>query len=405
MTDQKSEALTEDTLDPARIPLAVPMLGLSLFAMGSSEFLIAGVLPQIAADLQVSLPRAGTLISGFALGVVLGAPALAVVTVAWSARRALLISQALFVAALATGLLADTYPAFLVARVVSGLAYAGFWAVAATTATRLVPRHLTARALSVVVGGLSLAMVAGGPIGAWLSGRWGWQAGFWAVAAATAVTSVAVHGTLPSLERTGAEQRPDARAELVGMRLPRLWVAFATTLLSTASYMAVFSYVAPVLTGAGISSSRLPLALAVFGIGAFVGVTVGGRTTDRHPFRILLGGLVALAAVTATFWFLRTPALGWALTFLLGLVGFLINPAVLARVYTIGHRAPTLAGATNVSAMQAGIMLAPVLAATSVTLGGLQTVGPVAAVIALAALVAAATDLRLGRRAAPGSGG
>ncbi|WP_323870839.1 MFS transporter [Xenorhabdus doucetiae] len=182
------------------IPIAVYLLGLSLFAMGSSEFLISGVLPKIAADLHVSLPSAGMLISAFAVGVLLGAPPLAIATLRWPRRATLLASQALFVAATTIGMFSQDYWPLLISRIVSGVAYAGFWAVAATTAVNLVTQDRTAKALSIVVSGLSLAMVVGGPLGTMISDIAGWRAGFWAIAAATSVTAIALWFMLPEIQ-------------------------------------------------------------------------------------------------------------------------------------------------------------------------------------------------------------
>ncbi|WP_323854632.1 MFS transporter [Xenorhabdus koppenhoeferi] len=204
-----------------RLPFAVYLLGLSLFAMGSSEFLIAGVLPKIAEDLQVSLPSAGMLISAFAVGVLFGAPLLAMATLRWPRRATLLVSQVLFVAATAIGMLSPGYWPLLIARVVSGVAYAGFWAVAATTAVNLVTQDRTARVLAVVVSGLSLAMVVGGPLGTVISDIAGWRAGFWAVAVATSITAIALWFMLPDTQQNEGDI-PVLEAELKVVAQPKL---------------------------------------------------------------------------------------------------------------------------------------------------------------------------------------
>ncbi|WP_406630707.1 Cmx/CmrA family chloramphenicol efflux MFS transporter [Amycolatopsis sp. WGS_07] len=381
------------------LPAAVYLLGLSLFAMGSSEFLISGVLPGIASDLRVSLPSAGALISAFAVGVLAGAPPLAVLTLHWPRRATLLASQALFVAAIALGMLTSSYWILMVARVISGVAYAGFWAVAMTTAVSLVPPDRTARALSVVVSGLSLAMVVGGPAGTVISGLAGWRAGFWAVAIATAATAVAVWLTLRQPGQDGGPE-PDLKAELRTMKQPRLWVAFGTTIATTAAYMVTFGYLGAMVTEtSGLSESWVPAVLSLFGIGAFVGLTIGGRVADRFPFRVLAAGIagmivfsVALAALAAQ------PAAAIPLVFLLGVAAFLVNPAVIGRVYTIAAGAPTLAGATNVSAFQLGITLAPLAGGLAIGAGfGLASVCWVGAAIAVVSGIAAFADSRLHR--------
>ncbi|CDH33740.1 Cmx/CmrA family chloramphenicol efflux MFS transporter [Xenorhabdus bovienii] len=381
----------------SKIPIAVYLLGLSLFAMGSSEFLIAGVLPKIAEDLQVSLPSAGMLISAFAVGVLFGAPPLAIATLRWPRRATLLVSQVLFVAATAIGMLSSDYWPLLIARVVSGVAYAGFWAVAATTAVNLVTQDRTARALAVVVSGLSLAMVVGGPLGTVISDIAGWRAGFWAVAAATSVTAVALWFMLPDIQPNQGKGSV-LQTELKAMAQPRLWVAYTTTILTTAAYMATFGYLGALL----IDTSKLvvawvPAVLALFGIGAFIGLTVGGRTADKYPFNTLIMGTfgIVVTSIGLAFW-AESVIATICLVFLLGVSGFVVNPAVMNRVYTIAANAPTLAGATNVSAFQLGITLAPLLAGFAIGAGyGLPSVGWVGALLAIMALVPILIDARL----------
>lgn len=380
----------------SKIPIAVYLLGLSLFAMGSSEFLIAGVLPKIAEDLQVSLPSAGMLISAFAVGVLFGAPSLAVATLRWPRRATLLLSQALFIAATAIGMLSPDYWPLLIARVVSGIAYAGFWAVAATTAVNLVTQDRTARALAVVVSGLSLAMVVGGPLGTVISDIAGWRAGFWAVAAATSVTAIALWFMLPEIQPSQGEA-PVLDTELKTMAQPKLWVAYTTTMLTTAAYMATFGYLGALL----IDISKLavvwvPAVLALFGIGAFIGLTIGGRTADKYPFKTLMIGTLGIIVSSIALTFLAENVIATTcLVFLLGVSGFVVNPAVMNRVYTIAANAPTLAGATNVSAFQLGITLAPLLAGFAIGAGyGLSSVAGVGALLAIIALVPILIDAR-----------
>ncbi|WP_242609054.1 MFS transporter [Actinomadura formosensis] len=169
-----------------RLPLGVHLLAFSLFAMGSAEFLLAGTLPAIADDLKISLSSAGALISAFAVGVVIGGPPFAIMTLRWPRRTTLVTAQVVFAVSVTAGLLTGSYAVLLATRFVCGLAYAGYWAVAAVTATGLVPPGRTARASGVVVSGLSLAMIAGGPAGALLSHFTGWRGGFWGVVALNA---------------------------------------------------------------------------------------------------------------------------------------------------------------------------------------------------------------------------
>ncbi|MDC9615628.1 Cmx/CmrA family chloramphenicol efflux MFS transporter [Xenorhabdus khoisanae] len=379
--------MTISNVTQSSIPVAVYLLGISLFAMGSSEFLISGVLPKIAEDLQISLPLTGTLISAFAVGVLLGAPPLAVVTLRWPRRTTLLISQALFIAATAAGMLSQGYWSLLVSRVVGGVAYAGFWAVAATTAVNLVTKDHTARALSIVVSGLSMAMVIGGPLGTMISDIAGWRAGFWVIAVVTLITAIVLWFMLPDIQQ---EQSPALHIELKTMARPGLWVAYGTTILTTAAYMATFGYLGALLIDTSkLTVTWLPAVLSLFGIGAFIGLTIGGRTTNKYPFRIMIIGTLGVMLVSVALAFLaENLIITICLVFLLGIFGFVVNPAVMNRVYTIADGAPTLAGATNVSAFQLGITLAPLLAGLAINTGyGLASIGWVSALLAMTALI------------------
>ncbi|MGW1251427.1 Cmx/CmrA family chloramphenicol efflux MFS transporter [Streptomyces sp. NPDC002535] len=351
-----------------RLPLAVYLLAFSLFAMGSAEFLLAGVLPDIADDLDISLSSAGALISAFAIGVVIGGPPLAVLTLRWPRRTTLVISQAVFAAGVAVGLLTDDFTVLLVTRFLIGLAYAGFWAVAAVTAISLVTPDRTARASGVVVSGLSIAMVAGGPAGAFLSHFTGWQGGFWAVVALTVLSAIA---TIVAVPATKAAQEPSVKRELRTMRQPQLWVVYAATLLSTAAYMISYNYLAAFLTDiTGVDSVWVPAILVLFGIGAFIGLSIGGRIADGRPHHALLIGASGILVCSVLLALLADYAVAVVpLVLLLGVAGFVLNPAVYGRVFTVASGAPTLAGATAVSMFQLGISVVPVLAGVALGAG------------------------------------
>lgn len=350
------------------LPLGVYLLAFSLFAMGSAEFLLAGVLPAAAADLRITLSSAGALISAFAIGVVVGGPPLAVLTLHLPRRTTLVTTQAIFAACTAVGLLTGSYPVLLATRFLCGLAYAGYWAVAAVAAISLVTPDRTARASGVVVSGLTLAMVVGGPAGALLSYVAGWRAGFWVVVGLTAVGGLVVLLAFPA---TTVRTRPRVRHELRAMRRPQLWVVYALTLLSTAAYMISYNYLAAFLTDiTGIPGAWVPAILTIFGVGAFIGLSIGGRISDERPIlAMLLGAAGTLVASVLLALLAPHPAAVVPLVLGLGIAGFVLNPAIYARVFTIAAQAPTLAGATAVSAFQLGITVVPALAAAALATG------------------------------------
>ncbi|MEU0538728.1 MFS transporter [Nocardia sp. NPDC005978] len=351
-----------------RLPAGVYLLAFSLFAMGSAEFLLAGVLPAVAADVGVGLATVGGLITAFAIGVVVGGPPFAVVSLRWPRRTALVLSQLVFAASIAAGLLVGTYPALLITRFVAGLAYAGFFAVAAVTAVGLVSPDRAARASGVVISGLSLAMILGGPAGTFIGYRTGWQGGFWLVVALTVVAAAAVALLLPP---TAGAAEPSIGRELAAMRRPGLWLVYAVTLLSTAAYMITFNYLAELLTTVtGIENDWLAPILVLFGIGAYVGLAIGGRIADRRPHRALLAGAAGIALCSALIAVFAGQAITVVpLVALLGIAGFVLNPAIYGRVFTVAADAPTLAGATTVSAFQLGIALVPIIAGVALDAG------------------------------------
>ncbi|MFB7543580.1 Cmx/CmrA family chloramphenicol efflux MFS transporter [Streptomyces zaomyceticus] len=383
-----------------RLPLAVYLLAFSLFAMGSAEFLLAGVLPDIADDLDISLSSAGALISAFAIGVVIGGPPLAVLTLRWPRRTTLVTSQAVFAAGVAVGLLTDDFTVLLVTRFLIGLAYAGFWAVAAVTAISLVTPDRTARASGVVVSGLSIAMVAGGPAGAFLSHFTGWQGGFWAVVVLTVLSAIA---TIVAVPVTKAAQEPSVQRELRTMRQPQLWVVYAATLLSTAAYMISYNYLAAFLTDVtGVGSVWVPAILVLFGIGAFIGLSIGGRIADGRPHYALLLGAGGILVCSVGLALLADYAVAVvALVLLLGVAGFVLNPAIYGRVFTVAAGAPTLAGATAVSMFQLGISLVPVLAGVALGAGaGLTSIPWLGAGLAVLTVPVVLADRAMARNRA-----
>ncbi|WP_280450412.1 MFS transporter [Nocardia cyriacigeorgica] len=372
---------------PDRLPLGVYLLGFSLFAMGTAEFLLAGVLPAVADDLDTTLSSAGMLITAFALGVVLGGPPLAVLGLRWPRRTALLVTQGIFAAGIVAGLMGN-YQVLLISRAVSGIAYAGFFAIASVTAISLVTPDRTARASGVVVSGLSIAMVAGGPAGTLLSHFTDWRGGFWAVVFLTVTAMIGCRLGLPGTD-SGPAVRPSVSRELRTMRRPRLWGIYAITIATTAAYMVTFNYLAAMLADiTEVSEVWIPAILALFGIGAFVGLSIGGRISDRRPHLALTAGAIAIAVLSVVM--VAAVARVWLVVptvFLLGVAAFVLNPALYGRVFTLAADAPTLAGATTVSAFQLGISITPVLAAVPLSRGAaLTSVCWIGALLALAAL-------------------
>ncbi|MFF9685455.1 Cmx/CmrA family chloramphenicol efflux MFS transporter [Streptomyces sp. NPDC014623] len=336
------------------MPVAVYILGLSVFALGTSEFMLSGLLPPIADDMDVSIPQAGLLISAFAIGMVVGAPLLAVATLRLPRRTTLIALITVFGLGQIAGALAPTYEVLFVSRVMSALACAGFWAVGAAVAIAMVPVNARARAMAVMIGGLSIANVLGVPLGAFLGESFGWRSAFWAVGAASAVALAGVVTRIPRIPLP--DEKPQLKREVAIYRDRQVWLSIVITALAAGGVFCAFSYLAPLLTDvAGLDSGWVPWVLGLFGVGALIGTTIGGRVADAHLFGVLLSGISASAVfLVALALFASNQVAVVVLAFLLGLSAFYTAPALNARMFDVAGVAPTLAGATTTAAFNLG---------------------------------------------------
>ncbi|MFJ7628310.1 Cmx/CmrA family chloramphenicol efflux MFS transporter [Streptomyces sp. NPDC097595] len=380
------------------MPLAVYILGLSVFALGTSEFMLSGLLPPIADDMDVSIPRAGLLISAFAIGMVVGAPLLAVATLRLPRRTTLIALISVFGLGQVAGALAPTYEVLFASRVVSAFACAGFWAVGAAVAIAMVPVNARARAMAVMIGGLSIANVLGVPLGAFLGENLGWRSAFWAVGAASAVALVGVTTLIPRIPLPA--EKPQLKREMGIYRDRQVWLSIVITALAAGGVFCAFSYLAPLLTDvAGLDSGWVPTVLALFGVGALVGTTIGGRVADAHLFGVLLSGIAASTVFLAALaMFASNQAAVITLSFLLGLSAFYTAPALNARMFNVAGAAPTLAGATTTAAFNLGNTGGPWLGGTVIDADfGFEATAWAGAAMTVAALVTVVFSLRLQR--------
>ncbi|MFG1926547.1 Cmx/CmrA family chloramphenicol efflux MFS transporter [Cryptosporangium sp. NPDC048952] len=351
------------------MPVVVYVLGLSIFGLGTTEFMIAGLLPLIADDLGVSVPAVGGLISAFAIGMVVGAPALTAASLRLPRKTTLIAALTLFIAGQVLGALAPTYALLLVARVVTAVATGAFWGVAAVTAVRAVTPDRTSRALSVLLSGLTVANVVGVPAGTWI-GQWlGWRATFWAVAIVAVLSLVGVVVAVPRDSRETAV--PRLRDELRTFTSARLWVALTTIVLYGGAVFGIFSYAAPLITDvAGMRESAVPAILFLFGLGAFFGNVIGGRVADRGILMNLHISFVALLATMVALGLAAGSAVAVvALLFTMGVTGYSAAAALNGRVFRLAEEAPTLASAVNTSAFNVGNTIGPWLGGTAIAAG------------------------------------
>jgi MFS transporter, DHA1 family, chloramphenicol resistance protein len=341
------------------MPPVVHLLGTAVFAQGTSEFMVAGLVPDIASDMSVSIPVAGLLTSAFAAGMAVGAPFMALLAMRWPRRLALVAFLAAFVLAHVVAAVTSSFEVLVATRVVGALANAGFLAVGLATVTSLVPPDAKGRALAVLLAGTTIACVAGVPGGAFLGSLWGWRSAFWAVSLLCVPALVAVVASVPR-DRSDAAP-PSARGELRVLWRPRLLGVLLLGALVNGATFCSFTFLAPVLTDvAGIDAGWIPAMLALFGGGAFLGVRLAARWSDARPGRVLAWGGATLAIGWATFALAAGNAVAAVvLVPLLGTLAFAVGSTLIARVLYAGSDAPNLAGSFATSSLNIGAAVGP----------------------------------------------
>ena len=317
---------------------------------------------------------------------------MAIATLRLPRKATLLAAAALFAVGHVAAALASSYAVLMTARVVTAVATGAFWAVAAVITTRLAP-GATARALAILVGGLTLSNVLGVPAGAWLGHVLSWRAPFWALAGLTVLTSVGVALLVPDPRPAGEAASP-IRSELRVFRGPRIWLSLAITATFQTAMFAAFSYFAPLLTDvAGVAPAHVPVALALFGLGSLIGIWLGARVADRGLFVSIYASLVAVALAMTVLALASGSAAGAiAAIGAVGVAGFSIAPALNARVFVVAGDAPTLASSVNTSAFNVGNTVGPWLGGTAIAAGWGYT-APVWLAVALAVAALGVADV------------
>ncbi|MFE2043018.1 Cmx/CmrA family chloramphenicol efflux MFS transporter [Streptomyces sp. NPDC059477] len=344
------------------MPLFIRVLSLAVFAQGTSEFMLAGLVPGIADDLDVSTGAAASLTSAYAVGMVVGAPVMAALGARWPRRRALAGFLAAFVVVHVVGALTDDFAVLFGTRIVAAVANAGFLAMAMSVAHTLAAPARQARATAVLLSGITLACVVGVPAGAALGDIAGWRAAFWAVAALCLPALALVFRSAPA-DATGSGP-VSVRSEARVLRLRPVRVALVLGALVNGATFATFAYLAVLATEVtGLSEGVVPGLLAAFGVGSFAGVTWAGRTGDGSLRRGLGIALLALPAAWAVLALTSTSAAAlFPLAVLLGALSFGVGSSLINRVMRTASGAPALAGAFTTVAFNVGAFAGPLLA-------------------------------------------
>ncbi|GAA4336302.1 MFS transporter [Variovorax defluvii] len=379
---------------------AVLALGVGGFAIGTGEFVIMGLLPEVAHDIGTTIPQAGHVISAYALGVVIGAPVLAVLAAGWPRRALLIALMAVFAAGNFASALAPGYLSLNLLRLASGLPHGTYFGVAALVAAGLAPPGRRASAVGLVMLGLTGATLIGVPIAAWLGQQFGWRAAFVFVGLIAVVAMAMLRRALPPLP---AASGASAWRELGALRRKQVWLTLGIAAIGFGGMFAVFSYVKPTLTEvAGLPLSGVPLVLALFGVGMVGGNLVGARLADKALMPTIGGLLVWAALVLCSFSFAAHHVATAALSVLL--VGSIvaIGPALQIRLMDVAGDAQTLAAALNHSAFNMANALGAWLGGVAISAGlGWTSTGWVGALLALAGLGIFGWALASERRAGP----
>jgi MFS transporter, DHA1 family, inner membrane transport protein len=387
-------------LERPSMPIAVYALTAGAFGIGTTEFVIMGLLLQVSSDLHVSIATAGLLISGYALGVFVGAPLLTLATRRLPRKTVLVALMIIFTVGNVACALAPSYAALMAARLVTSLAHGTFFGVGAVVATGLVAADRRASAIAVMFTGLTAATLLGVPFGAWLGLAYGWRSAFWAVAVVGVVAALVLAFFVPRIE--APRQAASLREELAVLARPQVQLGLLMTVLGYAGVFVVFTYVQPLLTRiTGFSEAAVSPILLIFGVGLGAGNLLGGRLADRKLAPALVGTLAALALMLLAMTFaVQDKAMAVIAVGLLGAAAFAtVSPLQLRVLEKAGAAGQSLASSLNIAAFNLGNALGAWLGGLVIDHGpGLGAVPLAAALLTAAGLGVALWSVRLDRR-------
>lgn len=368
-------------------------MGVGSFAIGTGEFVIMGLLPEVALDLNVAIPQAGHVISAYALGVVIGAPLLAVLASGWPRRRLLIALMIAFGLGNFASAIAPSYLLLNLLRFVAGLPHGTYFGVAALVAASMASPGRRGQAVGQVMLGLTIATLVGVPIAAWLGQVLGWRAAFVFVGALAILSAVLIRLELPDIP---AEVGASPLRELGALKRPQVWLTLAIGAIGFGGLFSVFSYVKPtMMTLAGMPLEQVPVVLALFGVGMVLGNIIGPRFADRALMPTVCGLLIWGTFILGAYSF--TAYHPWLGSMNVLLVGTLValGPVLQIRLMDVAGDAQTLAAALNHSAFNAANALGAWLGGVAVTAGlGWSATGWVGALLALAGLAVCAVAVK-----------
>ncbi|RVW09748.1 MFS transporter [Prescottella agglutinans] len=385
------------------MPLALLALATGAFGIGTTEFVVMGLLPQMGADLGVSVPTAGFLVTGYALGVMIGAPLLTVLGTKISRRNMLMLLMGLFILGNLVTAAAPVFAVVLIGRVVASLAHGTFFGIGSVVAAELVAPDRKAGAIAMMFTGLTVANVVGVPLGTFVGQAVGWRVTFLIVAALGVAGLAGVARFVPDVPKPAGVR---LRHEVAAFKNAQVVLAMAMTVLGFGGVFAAITYIAPMATEvSGFAESSVTWLMVVFGLGMVVGNLIGGRFADRRLMPLLYTALGGLALVLGLFALLASYKVASVVAvFLVGALGFATVPPLQKRVLDHAHGAPTLASAANIGAFNLGNALSAWLGGLTISAGlGYTAPDVVGAILAASALLLAVLSHQLERRTRAGA--
>ncbi|MCU4424680.1 MFS transporter [Acinetobacter sp. WU_MDCI_Abxb74] len=328
-------------------------LAIGAFAIGTTEFSPMGLLPNIANDLGISIPTAGMLITGYALGVMLGAPFMTLWFGGFARRNALIFLMAIFTVGNLIAAFSPSYMSLLGARLITSLNHGAFFGIGSVVAASIVPAHKQASAVATMFMGLTIANIGGVPLATWVGQNIGWRMSFLAISVLGIITMLALWKALP---QGMVAQKPNVKAELKVLKRMPVILALLTTVLSAGAMFTLYTYIAPSLTEfTHASPIFITFMLMLIGVGFSIGNHLGGRFADLSINKTLIGFLVLLIVMMVTFPILAQSQIGAAVALVIwGAATFALVPPLQMRVMSVAHEAPGLASSVNIGAFNLG---------------------------------------------------
>ena len=398
---QDADLVDVDATGSSRhVNLAILALAIGGFAIGTTEFVTMGLLPEIATGVGISIPTAGHVVSAYALGVVVGAPLIATLTARLSRRSVLLWLMVAFAAGNIASSLATSYPLLMLARFLSGLPHGAFFGIGAVVAASLVPMHRRTWAVSMILAGLTVANIVGVPVTTWAGQRLGWQ---WPYALVGVIALATVAATWAWVPHQPADGGASMRAELRSLKRLQVWLALLIGTVGFGGMFATYSYIAPTMTElTGYAPAAVPVILAVYGVGMTTGAFLSGRLAAYGLMRGIFLSLAAIAVILSLFGYAAHNKVTAVLAvFLLGLVPTILVPMLQTRLMDVAHEGQSLAAALNHSTLNMANALGAWLGSIVLAAGhGYEWPSRVGVVLALAGMGIAAFSVLVGRRQA-----